>query len=225
MRLLFIEDDPLVMRALNKTLGQTYRHDHASTAEDGLYLATTTDYALIVLDLGLPDGDGIELCRQLRNERVRAPVLVLTARAEEGVKVTALDAGADDYLVKPFSAPELMARIRALLRRSHGSGKAALTSGELHLNPQGRQVTFAGKPVKLRRKEFDLLECFMRHPEQVLSRSQLFEHVWQDSADLTTNVVDVHIKYLRDKIDRPHRLYQIQTVRGLGYQFKVLPSV
>lgn len=219
MQLLIVEDDPMVTRALEQTLKRVYQIDHCDRADEAQYLAGVTDYAAIILDLGLPDGDGIELCRSLRLKAIATPILILTGRTEDEAKVAALDAGADDYLTKPFSSSELAARIRALLRRSLASTLTILESGRLRLDPVTRQALYNGQVITLRRKEFDLHELLMCHPNQVLTRSQILEQIWDHDSLLITNTVDVHIKHLRDRIDRPYGLDQIQTVHGIGYKF------
>jgi two-component system OmpR family response regulator len=220
MRLLLVEDNPTIAEVIRRALKGSYQVDHCDHIEEALHLATVNTYATIVLDLGLPDGNGIELCRELRSNGITTPILVVTGEMEEGIKVAALDAGADDYLMKPFSLNELAARIRAVLRRGRSSTTNDLVSGRLLLDPVTRQVYYDGEAIRLRRKEFDLLELFMTHPYQVLTRDQILEQIWDHASLLITNTVDVHIKHLRDRVDRPFGLQQIKTVHGIGYKFE-----
>lgn len=220
MRILIVEDNRQLRSALAQTLKPVYLVDECGTADEALYLAAISRYAAIILDLGLPDGDGIDLCRDLRLDDVIAPILVLSGRYTENDKISALDAGADDYITKPFSAGELQARLRAVIRRSTIATERLIAAGSLTLNPATRQVSCNGSEISLRRKEFDLLECLMRHPKQVLNRMQLFEQSWDHAGESNTNTVDVHIKYLRDRIDRPFGTHRIRTVHGIGYKFE-----
>jgi len=220
MRILIVEDDRQLSKALAQTLKPVYLVDECGSADEALYLAAISPYAAIVLDLGLPDGDGIDLCRDLRLDNVVAPILVLSGRYTESDKISALDAGADDYVTKPFSAGELQARLRAIIRRSTTTTERPRATGDLTLDPATRQVLCNGNEIRLRRKEFDLLECLMRHPKQVLNRMQLFEQSWDHAGEANTNTVDVHIKYLRDRIDRPFGTHRIKTVHGIGYKFE-----
>jgi two-component system OmpR family response regulator len=224
MRLLIVEDDPTIAMALQRMLKRSYQTERCERADEAQYLASVNDYAAIILDLGLPDRDGIELCRSLRLMAINVPILILTGRSEEAAKVAALDAGADDYLTKPFSSNELTARIRALLRRGLARTLTPLESGRLRLDPVTRQASYGGAMVPLRRKEFDLLEFFMCHPNQALSRSQILDQLWDHDNGLVTNTVDVHVKHLRDRVDRPYGVNQIQTVHGIGYKFVPQPK-
>lgn len=220
MRILIVEDNRQLRQALTQTLKPTYSVDECGTADEALYLAAIMPYVAIVLDLGLPDGDGIDLCRDLRADNIVSPILILSGRYTESDKVNALDAGADDYITKPFSAGELQARLRAIIRRSTIVTERLIATGDLTLNPATRQVLCNGSEIRLRRKEFDLLECLMRHPKQVLNRVQLFEQSWDHAGEANTNTIDVHIKYLRDRIDRPFGTHRIRTVHGIGYKFE-----
>jgi two-component system OmpR family response regulator len=166
----------------------------------------------------LPDGDGFDVCTRLRTLGCWSPVLMLTARADVNDRVRGLDAGADDYLTKPFAFEELLARLRSLTRRTPTSRHAVAVVGDLTLDPMTRKVSKQGQPVTLTRTEFALLECFMRHAGVVLSRSQLIEHVWDFAYEADSNVVDVYVRYLRQKIDRPFGTETLQTVRGVGYR-------
>jgi DNA-binding response OmpR family regulator len=172
---------------------------------------------LILLDITLPGMDGLEVCRKLREEHVSTPILLLTARDSVDMKVRGLDSGADDYLTKPFAFAELLARIRALRRRDRAEVNLRLQIGDLVLDPLTRRVTRANKPVVLTAKEFALLECFMRHPDQVLTRTLLSEKVWDETFDSLTNVIDVYVNYLRNKIDKDFSPKLLHTVRGAGY--------
>ncbi len=194
--------------------------DIAPDGEQGLFAANSNPYDLLILDITLPIMDGIEVCRKLRASSLPTPVLMLTARDSVETKVRGLDSGADDYLTKPFAFAELLARIRALLRRNRGEVSMQLHVADLLLDPVSRQVTRAGKEIVLTAKEYSLLECFMRHPNQVLSRTVLSEKVWDETFDTFTNVIDVYINYLRNKIDRDFEPKLIHTVRGAGYVMK-----
>jgi two-component system OmpR family response regulator len=183
-------------------------------------MAGAAEYDAIVLDLMLPGVDGIEVCRRVRESGVWAPVLMLTARDAVEDRVAGLDAGADDYLPKPFSFAELLARLRALVRRGSGERPAVLEVGDLRLDPATRQVWRGAAQIKLSAKEFALLETFMRRSGQVLSRYQLLEHAWDYGYENRSNVVDVYVRYLRDKIDRPFGCDSLETVRGVGYRLR-----
>jgi two-component system OmpR family response regulator len=192
--------------------------DLVGTGEDALWMAGATDYDAIVLDVMLPGIDGFETCRRLRRERIWAPVLILTARDGIHDRVSGLDGGADDYLVKPFSFAELLARLRALVRRGAAERPAVLEVGDLKLDPAKQRVWRGDTEVELSQKEFALLETFMRRPGEVLSRYQLLEHAWDYEYENRSNIVDVYVRYLRDKIDRPFGVHSITTVRGSGYR-------
>jgi two-component system OmpR family response regulator len=197
-----------------------YAVDLAHDGADATWHATETTYDAIVLDVMLPDADGFEVCRMLRERDVWVPVLMLTARDAIGDRVAGLDAGADDYLTKPFSFEELLARLRALVRRGAPERPAVLRVGDLSLDPATRRVERAGMPIDLTAKEFSLLGYLMGHPGEVLSRTQLLEHVWDFAYDGDSNVVDVYVRYLRKKIDRPFGTDTIETVRGAGYRLR-----
>jgi two-component system, OmpR family, response regulator len=221
MRVLVIEDEVRMARLLKRALEEEgHAVDVAGTGPDGLWLATENRYAAIVLDVMLPGFDGFELCRRLRAAGIWAPVLMLTARDEVGDRVRGLDAGADDYLVKPFSLLELAARLRALARRDDRSRPAVLTEGDLKLDPASKQAWRGNVEIELSPKEFALLEFFLRHPGTVLSRSQIIEAVWDFAYDGTSNVVDQYVKYLRRKVDEPFGRQDLQTVRGMGYRLR-----
>lgn len=218
MRILVVEDEPKMARILTRGLEQEgYSVDASPDGLDGLHMASEIDYDSIVLDVMLPKLDGVEVCRRLRARRRWAPILLLTARDAVGDRVRGLDAGADDYLVKPFSFDELVARLRALMRRGAPERPATLRIGTLTLDPSTRRVERGGVQVLLSPKEYALLEYFMRHPGEVLSRSQILEHVWDYNYDGLSNVVDVYVKYVRDKIDGFNGSKKLKTVRGAGY--------
>jgi two-component system OmpR family response regulator len=183
-------------------------------------MARAAAYDAIVLDVMLPGRDGVDLCRRWREEGLWTPVLMLTARDGVDDRVAGLDAGADDYLLKPFSFAELRARLRALVRRGAVERPSVLEVGDLRLDPATRQVWRAGREVQLSAKEFALLEAFMRRPGQVLSRLQLLEHAWDYAYENRSNVVDVYVRYLREKVDRPFGRRSLETVRGVGYRLR-----
>jgi two-component system, OmpR family, response regulator len=194
--------------------------DVAIKGEDALWMAQASDYDAIVLDVMLPGIDGFETCRRLREEGVWAPVLMLTARDSVEDRVAGLDGGADDYLTKPFSFAELLARLRALARRGPVEQAALLEVGDLRLDPASHRVWRGETDVPLSAKEFALLQIFMRRPGEVLSRFQLLEHAWDYDYENRSNVVDVYVRYLREKVDRPFGVESIETVRGAGYRMR-----
>ncbi len=216
-----VEDETKMASLLRRALEREgYAVDVAGTGEDALWLGSENDYDAVVLDVMLPPPDGFEVCRKLRARGRWAPVLLLTARDAVEDRVTGLDAGADDYLAKPFSFAELYARLRALTRRGARERPATLTVGDLVLDPAAHLVCRDGRPVELSPKEFALLELFMRHPGEVLTRTQMLEHVWDFAYDGRSNVVDVYVRYLREKVDRPFGRDSIETVRGVGYRLR-----
>ena len=219
MRVLVVEDTARMGELIRRGLQEHgYAVDLAGTGEDGLWLASENPYDAVVLDVLLPDLDGFEVCRRMREADRWSPVLMLTAKDEIADRVAGLDAGADDYLTKPFDFVELLARIRALVRRGAVERPAVIRVGELALDPSTHDVSRVGEPIELTTKEFALLELFMRHPNEVLSRSWLLEHAWDFAYDGGSNVVDVYIRYLREKIDRPFGRANLRTVRGAGYR-------
>jgi two-component system OmpR family response regulator len=225
VRVLVVEDEVKMAALLQRGLREEgYAVDVASDGTEALWLATENGYDAIVLDVMLPDVDGFEVCRKLREAGRWSPVLMLTARDGVPDRVAGLDAGADDYLTKPFSFAELLARLRALVRRGAPERPAVLRVGDLVLDPATRRVARDGAPVELTAREFALLEFFMRHPGEVLSRTRLIEHVWDFAFEGDSNVVDVYVRYLREKIDRPFARDSIETVRGAGYRLREEPE-
>jgi DNA-binding response OmpR family regulator len=223
MRVLVIEDEEKMADLLKRGLEEEgMQVELAFDGESGLAAAQTGNHDLIILDLGLPNRSGMEVLQDLRASGSKTPVLILTAQDSTEMKVKGLDIGADDYLTKPFAFSEMLARIRALQRRTQAEpdDKTKLQIGDLTLNLINRKATRAGLEVQLTGKEFALLEFFMRHPDEILSREVLSEKVWEETFDTLTNVIDVYINYLRNKIDRQFEPKLIHTVRGVGYQFK-----
>jgi two-component system OmpR family response regulator len=221
VRVLVVEDGPKMAALLHRGLrrdGATV--DVAARGEDALWMASATAYDAIVLDVMLPGIDGFETCRRLRAAEVWAPVLILTARDAVEDRVTGLDQGADDYLTKPFALDELLARLRALARRGARERPVVLEVGELRLDPGTRRVWRAETEIELPPKQFALLEALMREPGRVLSRYELLERAWDQAYENRSNVVDVHVRVLRDRIDRPFRTRSIETVRGAGYRLR-----
>ncbi len=218
MRILVVEDEDKMARLLQRGLAaEGLATDVAGTGEDAVWMATATAYDAIVLDVMLPGIDGLETCRRLRDESVWTPILMLTARDGVEDRVAGLDGGADDYLLKPFAFSELLARLRAVIRRGPVERPAVLRAGDLTLDPAARAVDRGGTPIDLSATEFAMLETFMRNPGTVLTRFQLLERVWDGGYENRSNVVDVYVRYLRDKVDRPFGVSSIHTVRGAGY--------
>ncbi len=221
MRVLVVEDETRMSRLLKRGLEEEgHAVDLAADGPEGLWLATENPYSAIVLDVMLPGFDGFELCRRLRAAGVWAPVLMLTARDGVDDRVRGLDAGADDYLVKPFSLLELAARLRALARRDDRARPAVLREGDLKLDPASKRAWRGGAELRLSPKEFSLLELFLRHPGAVLTRSQILDAAWDFAYDGTSNVVDQYVTYLRKKIDVPFGRHDLETVRGMGYRLR-----
>ena len=221
MRVLIVEDElkmaSLVRRGLTE---EGHAADIAVTGDDALWMAEAHPYDAIVLDVMLPGRNGFETCRELRKQGVWAPVLMLTARDAVDDRVAGLDAGADDYLTKPFSFAELLARLRALVRRGSVERPTVVAVGDLRLDPAARKVWRGEQEIHLSPKEFALLEAFMRRPGQALSRLQLLEHAWDFAYENRSNVIDVYVRYLREKIDRPFGVRSLETVRGVGYRLR-----
>ena len=221
MHVLVVEDDLKMATLLRRALEREgYAVDVAGTGEDALWAAGELALDAIVLDVMIPEPDGFEVCRRLRRDGRWMPVLLLTARDSVADRVTGLDAGADDYLVKPFALEELFARLRALLRREPSERPTVLEVGDLRLDPASKVVTRRGVEVDLSAKELALLELFMRHPDEVLGRTRILDHVWDFAYDGTSNVVDVYVRYLREKVDRPFGRSSLETVRGHGYRLR-----
>jgi heavy metal response regulator len=219
MRILVVEDEPHIADFVSRGLTESgYSVDVAGDGLEAVAWPSVADFDVIVLDVMLPGMNGVDVCRTLRRQGVATPILMLTARDAVEDRVLGLDSGADDYLVKPFAFAELLARIRALSRREPALLGTELTVDDLVLETTTRQVTRAGKPVELTAKEFALLEYLMRHPDQVLSRTVIAEHVWNYDFENATNVIDVHVKNLRKKIDHGFDRKLIHTVRGTGYR-------
>lgn len=219
MRILLVEDEPKIADFIARGLSENgYSVDVAHDGEEAVDWPSVASFDVIILDVMLPSRDGIEVCQTLRRQGLRTPILMLTARDTVADRVRGLDSGADDYLIKPFAFAELLARVRALSRREPALLGTELHVGDLALNTVTRQVTRAGAAVELTTKEFGLLECLMRHPNQVLSRTVIAEHVWNYDFDNATNVIDVHVKNLRKKIDEGFEHKLIHTVRGVGYR-------
>jgi two-component system, OmpR family, response regulator len=221
VRVLVVEDEPKMASLIRRGLREEgLAADVTAKGEDAVWMAGGSEYDAVVLDVMLPGIDGFETCRRLRADGVWTPVLMLTARDSVEDRVAGLDSGADDYLVKPFSFAELLARLRALARRGVLERPTVLEVGDLRLDPATRRVWRGGEEVRLSAKEFALLETFMRRPGQVLSRLQLLEHAWDYEYENRSNVVDVYVRYLREKVDRPFGADSIETVRGAGYRLR-----
>jgi two-component system OmpR family response regulator len=224
MRILVVEDEEKMAGLIRRGLREEgMAVDVAARGEDALWMAGSTEFDAIVLDLMLPGIDGFETCRRLREDGVWAPVLMLTARDAVTDRVAGLDHGADDYLVKPFSFAELLARLRALVRRGAAERPAVLEVGGLRLDPATHRVSRDGTEISLSAKEFALLEVFMRHAGEAVSRFELLEHAWDYDYENRSNVVDVYVRYLREKVDRPFGTDTIETVRGVGYRLREEP--
>ena len=221
MRVLVVEDDPRMAAAIRRGLRSGgIAVEIEARGEQALLAARAGEFDAIVLDVMLPDRDGFELCRQMRAEGLWMPVIMLTARDAVEDRVRGLDEGADDYLTKPFSLSELLARLRALVRRGLAERPAVLEVGDLRLDPAAHQVWRGDEEVTLSVREFALLETFMRRPGQVFTQPQLLDAAWDLGYEQRSNVVEVYVRYLREKIDRPFGLRSIETVRGLGYRLR-----
>jgi two-component system OmpR family response regulator len=221
VRLLIVEDEARMAGLLRRGLAEEgHAADVAPDGDEALAMAEAVAYDAIILDVMLPGMDGFEICRLLRVSGVWSPVLMLTARGAVDDRIAGLDAGADDYLSKPFAFGELLARLRALVRRGAGERPTVLDAGDLRLDPARRKVWRGDREIALSAKEFSLLEAFMRRPGEVLSRDELLEHAWDFAYDNRSNVVDVYVRYLREKIDRPFGRESLETVRGVGYRLR-----
>jgi two-component system OmpR family response regulator len=221
MRVLVVEDEIKMAGLIRRGLVEDgLAVDLAGSGEDALVRASATDYDAIVLDVNLPGISGFDTCRKLRERGAWTPVLMLTARDSVEDRIAGLDGGADDYLTKPFSLRELGARLRALFRRQPSERPAVLEVGDIRLDPASRTASRNGTVVDLSAKEFALLETFMRSPGRVLTRFHLLEHAWDYSYEHRSNVVDVYVRYLREKLDRPFGVESIETVRGSGYRMR-----
>lgn len=219
-KILVVEDNAPLAKSLENWLNKQHDVIVVSNGRQALAQADSTMFDAIILDLGLPDIPGEEVCSQLRANGITAPLLVLTANEEVNMKVTMLDLGADDYLLKPFYIGELQARVRAILRRRNNDAigpAATIAVADLTLDPSKRLVTRSGKPIDLRRKEFDILEYLMRNCGTVVTRAMIINNAWSDDSDHWNNTVDVHMKHLRDKVDKPFKRRLIKTAYGVGY--------
>lgn len=217
MRILLVEDEKGVANFIKKGLGEEhYTIDHAVDAEDGLSFISVNEYDMIILDIMLPNMSGIELCREIRKKGIQSPIMMLTARDSIDDKVTGLDSGADDYMTKPFSFDEFLARVRALLRRKQDK-LTELICGELKIDALAHRAFVGSKEIQLRPKEYAILVYLLRNRGRVLSRTQILENVWGYDFNPNTNIVDVHIKSLRERLDEANILNLIRSVRGVGY--------
>ena len=224
MRVLVVEDERKLGELLRRGLGEEgYAADLADRGEEALWMAQAVSYDAIVLDVMLPGADGFEICRRLRGNGVWSPVLMLTARDAVDDRVSGLDAGADDYLAKPFAFEELLARLRALTRRAPAERPPVLEVGDLRLDPAAHKAWRDDQELVLSAKEFALLELFMRRPGLTLSRTQLLDGAWDMAFESRSNVIDVYVRYLREKIDRPFGRDSIETIRGVGYRLRAEP--
>jgi two-component system, OmpR family, copper resistance phosphate regulon response regulator CusR len=219
LRILLVEDEARAARMLAKGLREhTYAVDVAADGEEAVYQAGVNDYDLVILDIMLPQKDGFEVCRELRAQGLTMPVLMLTARDAVRDRITGLDSGADDYLTKPFDFYELLARVRALLRRGQILHADTITIADLEIDTRAQQVIRAGRPIELTSKEYALLEYLARHAGEIVHRAEIGEHVWDIDFDPFSNLIEVYIQRLRRKIDHHHELKLISTLRGTGYR-------
>ncbi len=221
MKLLCIEDNVELVESLQQFLTSGANVDNANTGRDGLALAAKNRYDAIILDLGLPDMSGLDVCLELRRTNSQTPVLILSATQDSHTKVALFEAGADDFLAKPFAIAELRARLFALLKRGNFAGGASsnqiLKVGNLTLDPLSQRVERSGKPIKLRRKEFEILEYLMRNRNSIVTRSMIMDNVWDSDSSSWSSTINVHVKRVRDKVDRPYKRKLIKTAYGLGY--------
>lgn len=221
MRILVIEDEEKIANFIKRGLKEEgYAVDVCFDGEEGHFLSTTNEYDLLILDLMIPKMDGVRLCKKIRESKLTVPVLMLTAKDEVKSKVAGLDAGADDYVTKPFAFEELLARIRVLLRKKKNQVTTKLEVGDLSLDLLNHKVERGGKEITLTTKEYSLLEYLMQNAGAIVTRTMISEHVWDIHFETSTNVIDVYINYLRSKIDGGHKKKLIQTVRGRGYILK-----
>src|SRR5215469_16744620 len=225
MRILLVEDNHRLSNSLKMNLShEGYSVDTAYDGQEGQDFAELTPYDLIILDILLPVKDGLEVCRDLRRRRIHTPILLLTARDRVDDRVAGLDCGADDYLVKPFAMQELLARLRALLRRQQPYQPGRLEMGSLVMDPSTHTALRAGQPIELTPKEFALLEFMLRHPNQVVTREMIEQHIWNYEFECESNVIDVYVRRLRRKIDAPFAIKLLTTVRGVGYRLQPPPE-
>jgi heavy metal response regulator len=221
MRILVVEDEKKMVAFIKRGLKEAgYAVDTTDNGEEALFLAETNPYDLVILDIMLPVLDGIKVCRQLRQKRIDIPVLMLTARDDVDDKISGLDAGADDYLTKPFAFPEFLARVRALLRRKNTAKTTCVKVADLEIDQSTRKVFRAGAEIELTPTEYGLLEYMMLNAGHVVTRTMLSEHVWNDDFDAFSNVINVYINYLRKKVDHGHEKKLIHSLRGVGYVLK-----
>jgi two-component system OmpR family response regulator len=221
MRVLVVEDEVQLASLIRKGLREEgLLADVAVRGEDALWMAASSSYDAVTLDARLPGMDGFEVCRRLREDEVRTPIIMLTALDDVEDRIAGLDAGADDYLVKPFDFGELVARLRALARRGPVGRDTVLRVADVELDPATRRVRRGRREIPLSAKEFQLLEVFMRNPDQVLSRYQLLEGAWDSEYEHRSNVIDVYVRYLREKLDRPFGTESFETIRGVGYRLR-----
>jgi DNA-binding response OmpR family regulator len=221
MRILLIEDNRQLSMSLSKSLTEeSYAVDPAFTGPEGLDMAVMGPYDAIILDIMLPEKNGLEVCRELRRKGYHTPILMLTARDAVDDRVRGLDSGADDYLVKPFAMSELLARLRALLRRDTPNKSGLLEIGDLIIDPATHLVERNGQPIQLTAKEYALLEYFARNPNRLITRDMIEDHIWSYDFDGTSNVVDVYVRRLRRKIDDPFEVKLFETIRGAGYRLR-----
>lgn len=219
MKLLIVEDNTLIRKTLERNLKHHYKIDSVENGINAVYQATTSPYDVILLDLNLPDINGESVCEQVRSKGITTPIIVISGREDVKDRIRLLNIGADDYLIKPFNIDELRARINVSIRHSSDNGSTGrIIINELMLDPSERVVTHRQDVIDLRRKEFDLLAYLMYNSGQTLTRTMIMEHIWDSNESLWANVIDVHIKHLRDKIDRPYGTNFIKTMHGLGYK-------
>lgn len=225
MKLLLVEDDILLARSIQNSLKEGFTVAIATRADEGLFSANNFTFDLLIIDIGLPDSNGIALCREIRKNDRHTPLLILTGNSELHTKILAFEEGADDYLTKPFSKEELLVRIQALLRRvDKRVSLDSITFGDFYIHFSRRTVSYHGEFIHLRKKEFDIFVYLARNVGKVISREELQVYIWGEEAELSGNTIDVHINYLRDKIDKPYSSDLIQTVHGVGYRLRDIYS-